>query len=97
MTNYDLEVINGIIQGSLYFVIESKATASPLWVKYENRTKFICLSFRSRRPIALKTAAFLSYHYKTIILQIEMKQFQKYKINEKVSLLLAEHWHGSPP
>ena len=43
MTNYGLDVINGIIQGSLYFVIESKATASPLWVKYiKAKQKFLC-------------------------------------------------------
>ena len=37
LTNYDLEVINGIIHGSLYFIIGRKARTIPLYkVKYFN-------------------------------------------------------------
>ena len=37
LTNYDLEVINGIIHGSLYFIIGRKARTSPLYkAKYLN-------------------------------------------------------------
>ena len=73
MTNYDLEVINGIIQGSLYFVIEFKATASSkstLGEVYKTITNKFCVSIRSSRPTVLKTAFLLSLQD---FLQIETK------------------------
>ena len=62
MTNYDLEVINGgIIQGSLYFVIESKVMASR-WVKYKTRIQHNFFIFLFDQA-ALKTAMILSNHF----------------------------------
>ena len=77
MTNYGLEVINGIIQGSLYFVIESKATASPLWVKYESRIQLflsfylikVTNIFKDRATVTISISDYLL----SIVLQSEMK------------------------